>query len=90
MKLLTHKYPTNFSTSNCDHGGSKEKEKHLSKTTVIDPYNSGSPLKLVTTTDLRGTIRLVEQDCNSKPQTGLIMCQNSKEKSSITLRRTRV
>ena len=53
MKLLTHKYPTNFSTSNCDHGGSKEKEKHLSKTTVIDPYNSGSPLKLVTTTDLR-------------------------------------
>ena len=44
-----NKYPTNFFTSNYGHKSSKEKEKQLSKTTVIGPYNSESPLKHGTT-----------------------------------------
>ena len=47
-----NKYPTNFFTSNYGHKSSKEKEKQLSKTTVIGPYKSESPLKHGTTINL--------------------------------------
>ena len=47
-----NKYPTNFFTSNYDHKSSKEKEKQLSKKTVIGPYNSESSLKHGTTINL--------------------------------------